>query len=199
VLAAAAFAIFAREVVVLIYQRGAFTADDTTAVAFVLSLLALAVPAWITQQIAVRAFYARGDTWRPMLLGTAVALISIPLYLQLAERWGVPGLAAAGVIGMSANAVATIALARWLHGAPGLGTLGITAARSTIIAAIAAAVARSIVPYAGPTLAGEAFVNLALGGSVFLLLGVAGALRFGDQATRDAITRLLRRARILKG
>ena len=39
----------------------------------ILALLCFAVPAWITQQIIVRAFYARADTWRPMLLGTAVA------------------------------------------------------------------------------------------------------------------------------
>jgi putative peptidoglycan lipid II flippase len=161
----------------------------------VLSLLALAVPAWITQQIAARAFYARGDTWRPMLLGTAVALVSIPLYLQLGERWGVPGLAAAGVIGMSANAVATIALARWLHGAPSLGTLGTTGLRTCLIAAIAAVAGRFIAPYASPSLAHEALVNLALGGSLFLLLGVAGALRFGDQPTRDAMARVMKRVR----
>jgi putative peptidoglycan lipid II flippase len=193
VLASVAFTLFAREVVVLIYQRGAFTAADTAAVASILSLLALAVPAWITQQIAARAFYARGDTWRPMLLGTGIALAAIPLYLELGRLWGVTGLAAAGVIGMSANALATLALARWLHGAPALAALGSTAARAAAIAVVAAVAARLPVPYATPSLASAALVNLLLGGSVFLVLGVAGLFTLGDQATRDAVRRRLRR------
>jgi putative peptidoglycan lipid II flippase len=193
VLAAAAFMLFAREVVVLIYQRGAFTAADTSAVAAILSLLALAVPAWITQQIAARAFYARGDTWRPMILGTVIALVAIPLYLQLGRLWGVTGLAAAGSIGMSANAVATLALARRLHGAPKLGELFATAVRAAAIAAVAGAAARWIVPFPDAAVAREALLNLAWGGSLFVVLGGAGAFFFGDQPTREAILRLLRR------
>lgn len=200
VLAAATFTLFAREVVVLIYQRGAFTPADTTAVSTVLSLLALAVPAWIVQQIAARAFYARGDTWRPMLLGTVVALAAIPLYLQLGYRWGVSGLAAAGAIGMSGNAVATVLLARWLHGAPKLSDLLGTAARMALIAAVAGAIAQRLLPYPEPSLAREALLNLACAGPVFAVLGGAGAFFFGDAPTREAMLRLVgrRRARASK-
>ncbi|RIL01333.1 MAG: murein biosynthesis integral membrane protein MurJ, partial [Proteobacteria bacterium] len=110
---AAAFAFACAEPLVrFVYRHGAFTADDALRVGALLSVFALAVPAWILQQIALRSFYARGDTWRPMALGTAIALLAIPLYLTLARALGAPGLAAAGAIGMSVNALATLVLAR---------------------------------------------------------------------------------------
>ena len=74
-------AALAEPVVTLIYQRGAFGAEDARAVAQVLQIFCWAVPGWILQTIAVRAFYARGDTWRPMLLGTPPALAALVLPL----------------------------------------------------------------------------------------------------------------------
>ena len=55
-------------------SAGASAPATRERVAGLLQIFALAVPAWIAQQIAVRGFYARGDTWRPMWLGTAIAL-----------------------------------------------------------------------------------------------------------------------------
>ena len=99
VVAAAGCFALATPLVQVVYQRGRFTADDTASVAAILALLCFAVPAWIAQQIAARAFYARADTWRPishvigysLLLGAAVRfchfalfeaeLLSLPSYL----------------------------------------------------------------------------------------------------------------------
>jgi hypothetical protein len=47
------------------------------------------VPAWIAQQIAVRGFYARGDTWRPMWIGTAVAVAAARSTTLLGRWYGV--------------------------------------------------------------------------------------------------------------
>jgi putative peptidoglycan lipid II flippase len=135
----AGFFLLAEPVVTVIYQHGAFDAEDTRAVAAILSLLSLAVPAWIAQQIVTRAFYARSDTWRPMALGTVFALGAIPLYVALGRNYGAIGLAIAPGIAMSANALATLLLARWYHGAPDLGQLFATAVRAFAIAAVAAA------------------------------------------------------------
>ena len=93
VIAAGAMIALADPIVTLVYVRGAFEAADAGPVAWLLRVFCLAVPGWIAQQIGVRAFYARGDTWRPMLLGTAIALLAIPLYLALAPRLGAAGLA----------------------------------------------------------------------------------------------------------
>jgi len=193
IIGAAAFFLLAGPLVRIIYQHGAFSAGDTVAVAGVLSLLSLAVPAWIIQQIAVRAFYARGDTWRPMLLGTGVALAVIPLYLRLGAAFGVRGLDAAGVIGMSVNAVATLLLARHLHGGPDLSCLLGTGVRAVIIAVVGAAVARLASTAGGAEGLVGALIELASSGLVFSVLVLAGVSVFGDDLMRGAFTRLLRR------
>jgi putative peptidoglycan lipid II flippase len=194
VLGAAGFVVFAPEIVRIVYQRGAFTRADTAEVAGVLSVLALAVPAWITQQIAARAFYARGDTWRPMLLGTAVALLAIPLYLVLGRRHGILGLAAAGAVGMTANALATVLLARIEHGAPALGRLLDSLVRALAIAALAAGAASLVSVFGAPSGLGGALLRLSIGGAVFTAVGAGAARLLGDDPTRD----LLRRRRTVR-
>ncbi|MBX3024077.1 murein biosynthesis integral membrane protein MurJ [bacterium] len=191
VAAGGAFAL-AHPLVRLVYQRGAFTAADTAAVVGILSLLCCAVPAWIAQQIIARAFYARADTWRPMLLGTAVALAAIPLYLHLGRTYGVRGLALAPGIGMSVNALATIAWARRLHGAPSLAALLATAARAALVALPAAALIRWSLPATNAT-AVAALGSFAAGGAAYAALVGAGTWLFGDQALRDALARVASR------
>lgn len=195
ILGAAGFGALAWEIVPLIYEHGRFTAADTGQVAPILALLSLAVPAWITQQIATRAFYARGDTWRPMLLGTAVAAAAIPLYLLLGRHFGVRGLAAAGAIGMSANALATLCLARRLHGAPNLFDLLATAWRAALIAGIAVFAAGLVPGDLGTPGVGGTLSVLALRGTVLAAVVLAGTAVAGDAAMRDTLRRLARRPR----
>ena len=192
VVAAAGCFALAHPLVQLVYQRGAFTAADTASVAAILALLCIAVPAWIAQQIIARAFYARADTWRPMLLGTVVALGAIPLYLRLGHAYGVQGLAMAPSIGMSINALATILWARWLHGAPALGALLATALRAALIAAPAAALVRAALPTESPG-ALAALIALSAGGAAFAALVGAGTWLFGDAALREVLGRMWRR------
>ncbi len=193
VFAGAGFYLLAPEVVALVYQRGAFSSEDATAVSAILALLSLAVPAWIAQQIITRAFYARGDTWRPMLLGTVFAIAAIPLYLALGDRFGAIGLAMAPGIAMSANALATIALARRLHGAPRLGDLAAVFGRAVAIAAVAIAAALLLggqQPGIGHGIFRGAVFAAALLGATFVI---------GDAAVKGAVRQLaekvLRRVR----
>ena len=195
VFGAAGFVVLAQPLVVVMYQHGAFTPADTASVAAILALMALAVPAWISQQIAARAFYARGDTWRPMVLGTVVALAAIPLYLSMGKGLGVLGIAAAGVIGMSVNALATLLLARWLHGAPDLGRLAATAARASGIALVAAAAAYLVVAVVAAHTTSRALAVLAISGVLFGGIVFAGTMTIGDEAMREALQRVLRRVR----
>jgi putative peptidoglycan lipid II flippase len=191
VISGAALVVFAEPAVRVVYERGRFGGGDTTAVAGLLAVLALACPSWVVQQIVSRAFYARGDTWRPMLLATGMAVAMIPLYLGLGERYGALGIAWAGVVGITANALATLLLARRLHGAPPLRPLLSTFLRSVGIAAVAAFVAQGLVP-GGAGLVG-AFVDLVLGGVVFSGLIALGARWVGDAAMRDGLQRLVAR------
>lgn len=194
-LAAAACVATSGELVALVYQHGAFTAADSATVAAILSVLALAAPAWIGQQIAVRAFYARGDTWRPMLLGTLIAVAAIPLYLALGRRFGVLGLATAGVLGMSVNAFATILLARRLHGSPSVGALFESTARAAVIAVAAGVGAGLVTIDPAPVSTAGTLANLLAKGLVFAAIALVGIPTIGGKAMRDTLRRVFRRLR----
>jgi len=190
--AAALFAL-AEPLVTLMYRHGRFSSDDAAHTTALLSVMAFGVPAWVTQQVAVRAFYAREDTWRPMALGTVVALAAIPLYLAFAQAFGARGLAAAGAIAMTINAGATLAWARARHGGPPLGPFFSTAARALAVALPALGAAWLV---QGP---GEGFAaaarNLALGGAAFAAVLLPLARLAGGAAMREAVDVLLRRLR----
>jgi peptidoglycan biosynthesis protein MviN/MurJ (putative lipid II flippase) len=185
--------VFAGPLVHVVYEGRAFTPDDTARVAGLLEIFAFAVPAWIVQQIAVRGFYARGDTWRPMWLGTVIAALAVVLYFWLGSQYGARGLALAGVIGMSINAGGTLLLLRALHGGPSLDALARSGARAVAIAGVAGAVA-FVLPSFGPGLAG-ALLDLGVGGAVFAALALFGVHTAGDEAQRGAIAAVTRRLR----
>lgn len=191
VLAAGSAIVLAMPLVRVVYRHGAFTAADASAVAGLLAILALAMPAWVTQQIASRAFYARGDTWRPMLLGTAISLLAVPLYWDLGRRFGASGLAWAGVVGMSATTLATLVFARRLHGGPPLLPLAATLLRAAAVAIVAAlAASQARLDGAGWT---GAVVDVALGGIVYAGVAALGIATLGDAALRGTALRLVRR------
>jgi len=192
-LSAAALYVFAAPVVMLVYQGGRFTAADSQRVAMLLQVFALAVPSWIAQQIAVRGFYARGDTWRPMWIGTAVAVGAVALYYVLGDWYGVAGLAIASVAGMTANAVATLALLRAWYGGPALGALVRTSGRAVVIAAAAAVAAAWVPPISEGRLG--TLLDLVLGGAAFAIMSLLGIHLVGDDAQRDALRRITRRLR----
>ncbi|MEZ4272064.1 MAG: lipid II flippase MurJ [Myxococcota bacterium] len=180
----------------MIYERGAFGRENTLQVTMLLSILICAIPAWIGQQIISRAFYARGDTWRPMLLDV-IALGAIPLYWFLGKRHGLEGLAWAGVLGMSINMLATLLMARWLHGAPSFRQVFAGMLRMTLVAVVASTVAfllKGIVLGALPATLSPLWENLIVlfvGGGVFL--GVAGFAThlMGDEPSQRVLRRLL--------
>jgi putative peptidoglycan lipid II flippase len=192
----AALAVLAQPVVTVVFERGAFRAEDSAAVASILRVLAWAVPAWVAQQIVSGAFFARGDTWRPMLVGTGMAVAALPLYVTLGPRYGVQGLAAAGVLGIAASALATLLLARRLHGAPRLVPIGATLARAGLAAAAGAAAALGALRLA-PALGAAG--QLALGGAAFGLAALGGLLAFGDAPTRAVLRGVGSRLRRLVG
>jgi putative peptidoglycan lipid II flippase len=100
------FAIAAAEPIVgLLFEHGRFHRADTVATAAVLQPLALGIGAWGLHSVAARSLYGVGDTWRPMIASSVVTLASLPVYAAGVEHDGLRGLALAGVVGMSAQAV----------------------------------------------------------------------------------------------
>ena len=195
VIAAAFFAAFAVPVVRVLFEHGRFAEDPEAgaAVARMTRIFALAVPAWILQQIQVRSFYARGEMWRPMIMGSVIVLGAVPVYLALGERYGAPGLAAAGAMAMSTNALATLIYGRFRHGAPGLLPLLGSGLRVLPVALGAAWAGEFVLAERTGTVG--AMVDLVVGGTVFGGIALAGAWIFGDAPTRATLGRLLARLR----
>ncbi len=103
--AAVALAIVPGPIVSVLFERGKFTVDDTRAVAAVLSIFALGLPAFVLQKVFQPGYFAREDTRTPMRftawsLGVNT-LGSIALFV-LFPRFGLSaylGIAVATVIG----------------------------------------------------------------------------------------------------
>jgi hypothetical protein len=96
---------------------------------------------------------------------------------------------------MSLSALATLLLARSLHGAPGLGPLLNSALRGGAGTAVAAGAA-TLMPV--PAIEGllGAGIELVVRSAVFGGLALGATLSFGDDATRAAVERLLVRLRL---
>jgi putative peptidoglycan lipid II flippase len=93
-------------------RRGRFHASDASAAAELFVLFCLSLVFWTSQNLYARAFYGAGNTLTPMISGTVVTVLSLPIYALLFHSDGVRGLVIASDIGIAAH---MIALAVLLH------------------------------------------------------------------------------------
>ncbi len=93
-------------VVRTLFERGAFTPEDTVATASALVVYALAIPAWGALQITSRAFYARRQMWTPVVIGTVASVVAVPLFIVMQDRWGLLGVAGASSVILTLYTVA---------------------------------------------------------------------------------------------
>jgi putative peptidoglycan lipid II flippase len=99
-------------VVDLVYRRGRLTFEDSQQIAVFFFWFAMSLAFWSAQALYSRAFYAAGDTFTPMVAGTAVTVASLPVYWWLFQRYSVTGLAMASNIGILGH---TLVIALLLH------------------------------------------------------------------------------------
>lgn len=111
-LAASGMIALAPALVDLVLRGGQYKAVDTAQTAGYFAVFSIALFLWSAQAIYARAFYAAGNTLTPMIAGSAVTLISWPIYAALFRWHGVTGLAIASDIGITLQ---TLALAVLLH------------------------------------------------------------------------------------
>ena len=116
------------------------------------------------------------------------------LYLALGQRFGVAGLALAGSVAISANALATLALrapAGTAHrgSCPLLGTLVRTLAASVPAAGIAWLAADIVAVRSGLGITPRALLELAVGGGVYALLALPLLYALGDTVARETLRR----------
>ncbi len=158
----------------LLLLGGRFRAADTAQTAAYFTVFSLAVCFWAAQSIYSRAFYAAGNTMTPMVAGTVITLISLPMYAGL-NRWhGAMGLAVASDVGIGMQ---TLVLAWLLHRKRMVSLASLDykelgrclLAGSVAGAVVWAAIAGSarVVPLHGRTLDGA---ELVVGGVLWLVL-----------------------------
>src|SRR5262249_54623321 len=97
----------------------------------------------------------------------------------------------AGTIGMTVNALATLGLARWLHGAPDLGGLLAAATRAVAIALIPSIPLAYLTRGHAVQTGRDALLWLRGAGGFFSTPGIAGVFILGDQPTRQTLRRWL--------
>jgi putative peptidoglycan lipid II flippase len=123
-LGSAAMIALAQPAVDLIFRRGSFNAADATSTASYFAIFAISLALWTAQAIYARAFYAAGETFIPMLAGTIITIVSIPVYWQLHQHFGVIGLAWASNLAILLQTGTLAILAHRRHLVPLVGPQG---------------------------------------------------------------------------
>ncbi len=102
--AAMGLSLFAGPIVGILYERGAFTSADSSAVAGVLRALAAGLPAFVLVKVLLPAFLAREDMKGPILAAATGIAVNIVVALALHPRFG----STAAALGVSASAAANM-------------------------------------------------------------------------------------------
>ncbi|MFJ4786448.1 murein biosynthesis integral membrane protein MurJ [Streptomyces sp. NPDC088794] len=179
------------QIIELLFQRGAFTAQDTAATASVMRVYALGLLGQTLTGVLVRSYFSAGRaTWYPVVAMAAGIVVTSWIGAWTLAPWGVSGIALANAAGITVTAVLLLA---------GMGPRSVPIrtrrvlaelsrpARAAVVATVAGAFVASRVDAAVPGLAAGTVTVAA----VFLLLcwaldaqGVVPALRSVRSATR---------------
>ncbi|AXK37496.1 virulence factor MviN [Streptomyces armeniacus] len=97
---------YAPQIIELLFQRGAFTAEDTDATASVMRVYALGLLGHSLVGALVRPYFSAGKpTWYPAAVMAVGLLVTTVAGASAAGRWGVYGIAAANAAGITLTAV----------------------------------------------------------------------------------------------
>ncbi len=119
--------VLAHPIVALVFERGAFTPNDTSATARALQFYLLGLPFAAMDQPLVFAFYARKNTLLPNLVQFVAVAIYLVVALALMRPLGFIGLVIANSAMLTAHALVMLALTRaHLGGLGGQGVLTLT-------------------------------------------------------------------------
>ncbi|ETR74224.1 MAG: Integral membrane protein MviN [Candidatus Magnetoglobus multicellularis str. Araruama] len=100
------FAILRHEIILILFQRGKFTSEDTQVAACILMFLMIGAFAYAAQTVVVRGYYAMQNTLFPAVFSTIAVCLSVPLYYLGLQYMTVYGIALA----MSISAIIQIVL-----------------------------------------------------------------------------------------
>jgi putative peptidoglycan lipid II flippase len=111
-LAASAMIALGKPAIDLLFVGGRFSAADARECAAYFAVFSISLFLWSAQSIYSRAFYAAGNTFVPMVAGTIITVISLPIYSAFFSAYGAMGLAFASDLGIGMQ---TLTIALLLH------------------------------------------------------------------------------------
>jgi putative peptidoglycan lipid II flippase len=187
-------------IVIVLFQRGEFTASDAALTTQALAGYAVGLPAFSATRIAAQTFYALGDTRTPVWVGFLSVAVNVVLALLLMWPLRQGGLALASSLSSYVNVLGLCWLLRRRldgpRGAPLWRSFGQTLAASLPLALWCAWLGGGfgIAPsaLAGPGRHGVVWLLLALGGGAAIYAAGAAALRSVELVT---VLSMLRRRR----
>jgi putative peptidoglycan lipid II flippase len=171
--AAVAMAFLAEPVTELLFERGAFTPDDTAAVVAALRIYLIGMIFAAVDFPLNYAFYARSNTLLPTLVGIASVGIYLVVALPLRSSMGYLGLVWADTAKQAAHALIMLFFTVRVIGMPGVRT------RRSVVGILAAAAAMALVCLPLNYLLSNALPSTALASIIQILaVGGAGALTY---------------------
>ncbi len=193
--------LLAAPIIRLLLQHGKFLPEDTALAVPALVYLCLGICAWSIQSVLTRSFYALQDTKTPVIIGTAVTVIFLPMNPLFMTTFGlgIRGLALATTIAAALHAVAMISVLRKRLGGFEGARLVTTLVRTSVASIPAGAVCWAITRWTETGLATAGAKLQALGAVV--LAGGAGigvfvlAARVMRSDELDMIVRMVRSRR----
>lgn len=108
--AAVALAVVPEALISVLFERGAFDAEDAAGTAAALRAFAIGLPAFVLVKVFSPGFFAREDTRTPMQIGAVTVAVNIAASLSLFPLLGHVGIALATTIAGWLNAVLLYAL-----------------------------------------------------------------------------------------
>ena len=99
------FFFLARPIIAFVYERGAFSAEDTALVSNALRFYSIGMVGLAINEVLSKAFFSQKDSKTPMLTAVCSMAVNIVLALSLSDVLGIAGLALAGAGGSISNAL----------------------------------------------------------------------------------------------
>ncbi|HBG01454.1 MAG TPA: murein biosynthesis integral membrane protein MurJ, partial [Firmicutes bacterium] len=128
--------VFAKEIVVLLFGRGAFTPEAIDMTANSLFYYSIGMIAFGLRAILTRAFYALQDTKTPMINASIAVVLNIALNLILSRYLGLGGLALASSIAATVSVFLLFGALRRKIGSFGLQEIGRSLAKICLVAVL---------------------------------------------------------------
>ncbi len=122
----------------LLFQRGAFTPEDTFRTADMIFWFGAGVWAFSALPIVVRAFYVVGDYWTPCRIGFFGVVFNLLFGFVLIWPMGEQGLAVAASISAGVQSVVLFLLFAWKHGHFDFGAFFLCIGRACVATAFMA-------------------------------------------------------------